>query len=448
MCHVRNAAALVVLVLPICGCGQKAEPAAPMAPGAAEQATPETVVATAAPYRDVVNLPGASVTGYETTQVRAKVGGYVKHIGKVGDEFIDIGTVVEAGTLLAELDIPETADVLNEKRALLEQARSAVAQAQANVAEAKTETRQRQAELEEVQAQRAEREALLALNQKKLKRLQDLARTGAIGGEALDEVEFAVAAARASLGSLTASEKAAQAGIESARARVMRFEADVKAAEAEVRVAEAGVERILTLMDYAKIRAPFAGVIVRRLVDHGSFVQPAENNSAATALFEITRVDRVRVVVGVPSSRVARIAQGQPVQLHGIGGLPGRSFAGQLSRMSATLDEQSRTLRVEADFENPVTDINSGETLQLRPGMFGTLTVVSREWSAVEPLAVVPTAAVGTDAQGRKFVVVVADGKKSKRIVEVAFNDAISVGIASGLEPGEEVSLGGLSDFE
>ncbi len=66
----------------------------------------------------VADLPGASVVGFESTVLVAKQAGYVETIGRRGDTEIDIGVAVEAGSVLAELDIPELAEEFREKQAL------------------------------------------------------------------------------------------------------------------------------------------------------------------------------------------------------------------------------------------------------------------------------------------------------------------------------------------
>ena len=105
----------------------------------------ETYTVTGRAHVERVNLPGASVRGYETTRLMAKLGGFVREIKSVRDEEIDIGTIVSKGTILAELDIPELGDELQEKVELVADARSAVLQAQAGIAQAQAELKKQKA---------------------------------------------------------------------------------------------------------------------------------------------------------------------------------------------------------------------------------------------------------------------------------------------------------------
>lgn len=449
--HHLQSALLLVLACAIGGCGAneaaQQKPYSPSAPSNADAAASTTATVEGQSYADAVDLPGASVRGYESTAIYAKLGGYISEIGKVDDQVIDIGTRVDKDTLLAVLDVPEMIDELTEKRAAIEQAQSAVAQAEAAVAEAHAGKLQRQAELEQVLARRQEKQAMLNLSETKFQRMSDLADSGSIVQELLDESRFAVEAAKAALASLAADVTAAEKQVEASDARIHKAEADRAHAVAQVELTKVAHARVMTMMEYSRIRAPFAGVVTQRNVDHGAFVLPAEKNSAAMPLFEVTRIDRVRVVVGVPNNKVALIETGMQARLHAIGGLSGRSFAGTVSRSAEALDEKSRTMRIEVELENPVADERTGNPIQLKPGLFGTLTIIRRQWDEEHPIPVVPTTAVAEDEDGVSYVVVISNGQPERRDVEVAFNDAIVVGISHGVEIGETVATTGLDDY-
>ena len=443
--------ALGILTLSACQNQQIDSPTQEQSSDAVAQAVddegPSTANAEGRPYEDVVELPGASVHGYESTEIFAKLGGYIAQLGTVGEQPVDIGTRVERGAMLAVLDIPEMMDELTEKTAAVNQAHSEVAQAEAGVAEAEAAKLQREAELDQVKARRKEKQAMVGLNETKLQRVSTLARSGNIGQEVLDESRFALEAAEAALASLDADVAAAEKQVGAAAATIKKTEADKASALAHVELANAALARVKTMMAYSTVRAPFAGVVTQRNVDHGTFVLPAESNSAATPLFEVTRTDRVRVVVGVPNNKVAGIEPGLSARLHTVGGLPGRSFLGSVTRSAGALDPKTRTMRIEVEFENPVNDEQTGEDVALKPGMFGSLSVIRRAWTKEAPIPVVPTQAVATDGSGVSYVVVVEAGDRTRRNVQIAFNDAISVGISTGLEVGETVATSGLEEY-
>ena len=404
----------------------------------AQSKSPQMVAAKGKVYRETFDLPGASVTGYETTSVKAKLGGYVKKIGQVDGEQVDIGMRIKKDTLLLELDVPEMANEIAEKQALVEQAKSAVLQAQAVVQEAEAQVLQRSAEAEQARAKKAEKEALIQFNQIKYQRLAAMQKKGAVGSESVDEAVYSLNAAKASLAAIAADIKAAETNIEAAKAGVRRTKADVANANANVKVAQAALAHSRTMARYATLKAPFDGLITHRGVDHGDYVVSADKNSAAMPLFELTQTDRIRVAVGVPTVKAAKVAVGQKAVFHGIGGMAGRQFIGKVKRTAGVLDAKTRSLRIEVDFTNPVKDAKTGEDVELQPGLFGTLTIVRHEWNKENPIPVVPVSAAGTDA-GRSFVVVQQDGKLTRRYVDVAFNDAVEVGIGRGISVGDRV---------
>jgi len=399
----------------------------------------DTVKVRGIEYRDAIELRGATVRGYQVTQISAKLGGYVKQIGKVGELDIDVGSRVKSGQVLAVLDIPEMKDELAQRLAAVEQARSLEVQARAHVAEANAKVSQKKAALLQVQAGIAKKKATLKLTEARLKRVSMLAKRGSISQDNLDEARFEVDAARASLSTIEADIEAAQADITAAEATVERAKADIVSARAEQKAAAADVDRTKTMMEYTVIKAPYNGLITKRMVDLGTFVQPAQNNSAAMPMFEITQVDRIRLVVAVPNNKVGGIAIGQKVRFDSIGGLEGRRFEGTITRTAGALDRKTRTLNVEADMANPAKDVVSGKPVELKPGLYGTMTVVRNQWTGDSKLPVVPTTAVRTDQNGRRYVMVMRNGKAVRQIVTIAFNNAADVGISSGIRAGDEV---------
>jgi HlyD family secretion protein len=391
-------------------------------------------------YQETVDLPGASVHGFQVTEIRAKFGGYVKSIGKVNDLEVDVGSRVKQSDVLAVLDIPEMQNELAQKTAVILQAKSAVTQSDAAIAEAESAVVQSKAALDQVRSHTAEKQAMLKLNETRFRRLSKLASNGTIGQENIDEAQFEVEVAKAKLASVQAYIRAAEAHIQVAKAKVAKARADKVSAQANVTVAESAVDHLKTLMNYTVIKAPYDGVITERMVDLGSYVQPAENNSAAMPIFQLTQTSKVRVMVAVSNNNVGRVEAGQAVVFDSIGGLQGQAFSGTVTRTAGTLDPKTRTMQIEVQLKNPVIDTVSGKKVELKPGLYGTLTVICKDWKSDNLLPIVPTTAVGKSSDGNYFVTVVEDGKPTRRTVTIGFNDAADVGISSGLKVGEKVA--------
>ena len=405
----------------------------------------QTVKVIGRPYVQTVHLPGVSVVGYETTRLLAKVGGYVHRLGNIDGVTVDIGTVVTKDAILATIDVPEMDAEVASKKAIVAQANAEVMQTNAAVLEAQALAELRRAQVEQAAARRREKQAVLGLARTKFSRISQLVRSGSIGQENADEAEYELKAAEAMLQSVDADVKTAKANLRSAMASITRAEADVRGAESLVRVAEASLQESLAMASYATIRAPFAGTITRRMIDHGAFVQPATSNSGAMPLFEITQVEKVRILASAPNTVAPLIRTGQSAVLHTIGGLPGVQVDVSVSRLAGVLDAESRMMPIELDVLNPTRDRTTDKPVSLQPGLFGTLTITIREWEA---LPIVPVTAVATDATGHSYVMKIENGVVRKQRVEVAFNNAKDVGLGNGVRLGESVARSDLKRLQ
>jgi len=201
-------------------------------------------------------------------------------------------------------------------------------------------------------------------------------------------------------------------------------------------LAKAERDKAETLLEYGVIRAPFEGTVVKRLVDPGAFIQPANGNSAAQPLLTVTRIDAVRILLDLPMAEVRWLNRGDRVVFDRINALPGATFQGEVTRFATALDSTSRTMRVEIDLPNP--------DRQLLPGYYGYVTVLLDE---MPRSAVVPSSALVTSGS-ETFVCIVQSGICQRRAVSVVFEDGSIVGVGSGLTPGEQVVRAGAGQLK
>jgi len=419
----RPLSTLLVLAGFLAGCAKPTVDAsrAPSGPARVPVLTVERVDVT-----DTVTVP-ATVRAIESADLFAKVGGHVASVDT------DIGYQVTRGQVLATLSIPEMHEEFEEARARVEFARARVAQARAAVTEADAGVAAADAALARVRARRGEFEAEVDLRRTEFARWTDLAgENPSIERRKVDEARYRLAVAEAGLKRLDADRAVGEAARREARARQDRAEADTGAAEANVGVEEASARRIEALLGYGEIRAPFDGTITARHVDAGAFVMPATSNSAAMPLLRIARVDRVRVIADVPMDAVGRIDREDPVALRAILPLPGRSFQGTVTRLAEALDEGSRRMRLEVDFDNPK---GADGRRALRPGYYGRLTLTLETF---RDAPVVPASAIVV-RDDERYVIVVQGGVARERPVETGWQDGERVLIRAGLEGGETV---------
>lgn len=200
---------------------------------------------------------------------------------------------------------------------------------------------------------------------------------------------------------------------------------DLEQAEATARSNRASLELLKLRLARTTVRAPFAGVVGQRLVSLGDYV------TTATRLVTIETVDPQHVTFAVPERHAGVVHRGQRVTFR-VASRPGEEFAGTVEFVSPRVQLPARTLLVKALVPNG--------RRQLQSGMF----VETRLATAVRPRAVVvPEEAVLT-LQGNTWVWVVKEGKASRRAVTLGVRAPGQVEIPTGVEPGEQVVVGGL----
>jgi len=389
----------------------------------------ETVTVVKRDLSRTTEMPG-TIEGYETADLYAKVGGYL------GSMSVDIGDPIKAGQELAHLEIPEMQRELEQKQAETARAKARVAQFEAGIQEAKAEQVRAAAAVDEAKSARAEKQAKLKFRNKEFERTRKLVERSSLQAQLLDEARFQLDAAEAALASVNARIRTAAAELAKAKAGVDRAQKDHQSAEADVAVAHAEVARVKTLLDYAAIRAPFDGIVIKRWVDPGAFIQPAEGNSAARPLLSVSRTDRVRVFLDLPMDQIRFLDRGDRAVIRRLTVLPDEQFEGQVARFTRAIDESSRMMRVEIDLDNP--------NRRLMPGYYGYVTLYLEEYPETPT---VPASAVMTDAEHAMFVYVVVEGVVHKRPVKPAYEDGVIVGIAAGLSGGEQVVRAGASQL-
>jgi HlyD family secretion protein len=306
------------------------------------------VAATIHPKRDagltitVQNI--ATADPFFQTDLRARASGIVKSIAK------DIGDRVDTGELLLAIDVPDLEQDVYQKQSLVVQRKQEVRVAEAKLDDvraaidvAKTMIRQRQAEVE-ASAATAE------LRGKRLARFRALAGRDAITPDIIEEQERDYQAATAALAGAKVAVEKAEADLKEKQTAIETAKAEVSLRVAMVDVAERDLDRARALADYARIRAPFAGTIVRRTVDPGDFVQNATTGASDT-LISIARTDLITVVAKLPEN-VAPFLTRQTEATMEFDDLPGVTFTAHISRFSPAVQTSDRTVRVELDLFN------------------------------------------------------------------------------------------------
>ena len=198
--------------------------------------------------------------------------------------------------------------------------------------------------------------------------------------------------------------------------------AEVEAAESRRRVARAGVVESEAMLGYARITAPFAGVVTRKLADVGDLAVPGR------PLLELEDPNVLRFEADVPAALVELVRLGEELGIRVAGAGTDVPLTGRVSEIEPSADPVSRTFRVRLDL--PL------ETA-VRGGSFGRMLL------PLAPVAVttVPTNAISMKGQ-MELAWVVVDGRVRLRIVKTGKRLGADWEILSGLEKGEVVVTG------
>jgi membrane fusion protein, heavy metal efflux system len=172
------------------------------------------------------------------------------------------------------------------------------------------------------------------------------------------------------------------------------------------------------------IVASIDGTVLERMVTVGQIVQPAE------IAFMIADLSTVWVVADIPEQTAGEITVGKDVEAE-IPALPGLVVKGNLSFVSATVNPESRTVRVRMTVPN-----SRG---RLKPAMLATMALKDR---AERDLTVPATAVIREEDKDNVFVQK-APNTYVLRQVQLGGEAGDSRVLLSGLEPGEKIVLDG-----
>jgi HlyD family secretion protein len=365
--------------------------------------------------RYAIVQPGYNIEAYQQTPLYAKVAGFVEKvrvdIGDVvkGPKYDPSGKLVREGDVLAELWVPEMEVELREKEAAVRQAEAEVLQAKKALGAAESNLRSSEARIRQAEAARLRARADYSHTQSQYQRLARAGQGGVIARENVSETEFLFEAAKAGLAEAEANIESAKALRDESEARRDKAKADVTVAEAHLEKARAVRDNARTLLGYTKIRAPFDGVVTRRDVNVGHFVQPAAGTAEkGRALFNVDQTDVVRVFVNVPELDAVWVYDRAPAHVR-VQGLKGQTFQGTVTRTSYAYDPRARTLRTEIDLPSA-----GGK---LRPGMYVRATIVVEHKNAWA----LPASAVVTEGE-QSYCYRVENGKAVRTPLRVGIS--------------------------
>ncbi len=304
----------------------------------------------------------------------------------------DIGSVVRAGDLLAQVDARDF-------EISVRKAEARVASAKAKVTKAAVDI-QRQRKLvqlnrEQLRLARSEHRRLAQLLEKELVSSQEAERQELAWRRIEEELEFA-------------------------RSGQRETEALHAIAKADLELARVQREQAQETLKDTEIRAPFAGVITRKSVTLGERITPGH------VLFRLADIETVKLEVRIPAEDIHRL-DARVVAKVRVRGL-GEEFAGRVTNIGPRADLETRSFPVEIFVANP-------PGRKLLPGMFASAAIPVGEYP--DAVLIPRESVIFEDGEPTVFVADPRRNLAARRGVTISRRFGPRYMIAAGLRPGE-----------
>lgn len=346
--------------------------------------------------------------------------------GKIVEVNFDVGSYVAKGSVLLRLDPRDAQIRLETAQAQVAQQEKALGQAIAALRQAQVRLGVKDGESFDIEtfSQVKSVRANLELAEKELVRAERLYGTGDISKSALDQRR---AQRDALLGQLDEARSNAAVAVKA----INSAEAQVASAKAAISTAKTQVDQARKSLTDTAVLAPISGYISDRTADLGEFISPNVPNSKIAT---IVRTSSLRLKIDVPEASIGKVGKGQSISLQ-TSAYPDRSFSGIVVRILPNLNQQARTLTVEAEVPN-------GDGM-LKPGQFATVRITQAK---PENAVMIPASAVKAEGDVNK-VYVVKDGAARERLVQLGLLEGEMVQVKQGLTENEIVATSNLAEL-
>jgi RND family efflux transporter MFP subunit len=229
-----------------------------------------------------------------------------------------------------------------------------------------------------------------------------------------------------------AQTKQAEAALKAAEILVeaKSWEAEITAAETQLIQAKVAYDLARKQLANAYVKAPFKGIVSQRHMDTGGMANPA------APVFDLVDMDEVHANADVLEADLSKIRTGAAAWIQV--SVLGEKVKGRVTSISPTVEEMTRTAKVEITVDNA--------NHVLKPGMFAQVYIPTDvRTSAV----LLPRSAVMEDESTNKKYVFVADmGRSRKAVVEYGLTEGNMVEIVKGLNMGDQVIIAGQQNLQ
>ena len=340
--------------------------------------------------------PVLTASGYVVARRKAVVSAKIQ--GRLAELRVEEGSRVREGDILARLES-------DDYEAQVRRARAQVQQAEAQITSAQASIRRAEADLGEARRQ-------VGVNER-------LSREEILPKDSLDASRSRVAVLEAAIGQARADEQRAQASLQ-------QTHADLRYTEA--------------LLQNTVIRAPFTGVVVKKMAEVGESVAPippgVNLSTSSGAIVALADLETLEVEVDVAEANVSKLTEAQPAEVQ-VEAFPDKRYKAQLRQVIPTADRTKATVMVKVTILDKDPD--------LKPEMSAKATFIESRTPAdpnapVTSTILVPQrAVVARDGKSHVFEIVDSTAKLVPVTTGATRQDRIVV--SSGLTGGETLVL-------
>ncbi|HUK29820.1 MAG TPA: efflux RND transporter periplasmic adaptor subunit [Candidatus Acidoferrum sp.] len=328
---------------------------------------------------------------FQEIQVYAKVSGYIQKL------YVDWGTHVKQGQLMAVLEIPELQQQLQQDEA-------AVRRSEQNAESSREELKRA--------------ESVYNVAHLTYMRYADVLKTRP---DLLAQQDVDVAQGK---------DVEASAGVSSAKDAVA-------AAEQGVLAAKAALNKDNAMFAYARITAPFDGVVTEMYAYTGALLPAGTSSGKDTlALCRLSQNNLLRLVIPLPERAVSDVHIGESVAVRVTN--PNKEFQGKIVQFSDQVDTQTRTMHAEVHVPNP--------TGELVPGIYASVLIPLH---TVQRVLTLPIQIVQSAKNNQASVLVVNSSNHiEQRTVTLGLQTSTQAEIVSGLQENELVVFGDPGQYQ
>ena len=197
----------------------------------------------------------------------------------------------------------------------------------------------------------------------------------------------------------------------------------LKSAEGQLTSAKGKYEGAAAQLGYSEIRSPINGVVTDRPT------YPGETPPPGVPMLTVMDTSSVIAKAHIPQDQAAQLKPGNTATMKGPGDVEAE---GKVTLVSPALDPNSTTVEVWVEAANA--------DRRLRPGSSVTLEMVAQ---SVNDAIVVPASAIVKSPEGATTVMVIENDKAEQKEVETGIREGNSVQITKGLTGNETVIVNG-----